>query len=88
MCAYNDDVAFAVLAALSDLKLSVPKDVAVIGHDDTIIAQMSIPPLTTVGIENPNLTDRLIKSVLSVCQGGPVLEVGTLQPKLVVRESA
>lgn len=88
VCAYNDDVAFAVLAALSDLNLAVPEDVAVIGHDDTMIAKLSNPPLTTIGIENTNLTDQLIESVLSVCRGGPILDVGALQPKLIVRASA
>jgi DNA-binding LacI/PurR family transcriptional regulator len=85
---YNDDIAFAVLAALSDLKLAVPADVAVIGYDTTMIADLSIPPLTTIGLEGTDLADRLVESVLSVCRGGPVLEVGTLQAKLVVRESA
>ena len=88
VCAYNDDVAFAVLAALADLKLAVPEEVAVIGHDNTMIADLSIPPLTTIGLEGTDLSDSLAESVLSVCRGGPVLDVGALQAKLVVRESA
>ncbi|GHO65377.1 LacI family transcriptional regulator [Ktedonobacter sp. SOSP1-52] len=88
VCAYNDDVAFATLAALSDLNIAVPEAVSVIGHDNTMIAELSIPPLTTIGLENPNLTEHLIASVVSVCQGGPVLETGTLQAKVVVRASA
>src|SRR5262249_23320774 len=88
ICAYNDDVAFATLAALSDLNIAVPEAVSVIGHDNTMIAELSIPPLTTIHLENPNLTERWIASVVSVCQGGPVLETGTLQAKVVVRASA
>jgi DNA-binding LacI/PurR family transcriptional regulator len=88
ICAYNDDVAFATLAALSDLNIAVPEAVSVIGVDNTMIAELSIPPLTTIGIETPNLTEHLIASVLSACQGGPVLEIGPLQTKVVVRASA
>jgi len=88
ICAFNDDVAFAALAALSDLNIAVPGAVSVIGHDDTMIAELSIPPLTTIGAATPDLAERLIASVLSVCQGGPVLEIGPLQQKVIVRASA
>jgi DNA-binding LacI/PurR family transcriptional regulator len=70
LCADNDDVAFAALAALSDLNLAVPEAISVIGHDNTMIAELSNPPLTTIGLDNPDLAERLIASVLSVCQGG------------------
>jgi DNA-binding LacI/PurR family transcriptional regulator len=88
VCAYNDEVAVAALAALSDLNIAVPEAVGVIGHDNTMMAELSIPPLTTIGLEHPDLADRLIASVLSVCQGGPVLEIGPLRPKVIVRASA
>lgn len=88
VCAFNDDVAFATLAALSDLKIAVPEAVSVIGHDNTMIAELCIPPLTTIGLDNLDLAERLIASVLSVCQGGPVLEIGLLRPKVIVRDSA
>jgi DNA-binding LacI/PurR family transcriptional regulator len=67
ICAFNDEVALAALAALSDLKIAVPDAVLVIGHNKTMIAELSIPPLTTIGRETPDLVERLIASVLSVC---------------------
>ncbi len=89
MCAYNDEVAFAALAALSDLNIAVPEAVSVIGHDNTMIAELSIPPLTTIAIEGPDQAQSLIASIVSVCQGGsPVLETGSLQAKVIVRASA
>lgn len=88
LCAFNDDVAFAALAALYDLHIAVPEAVSVIGHDDTRIAELSNPPLTTIGRESTDLLERLIASVLSVCQGGPVLETGAMQAKVIVRASA
>lgn len=80
-------MAFATLAALSDLHIAVPEAVSVIGHDDTMIAELSIPPLTTVSLEQPDLTEALIASVLSICQGGPAREIGPLRPKVIVRAS-
>ena len=48
VCAYNDEVALAVLAGLHRLGLSAPQDLAVIGVDDIPAAALSQPPLTTV----------------------------------------
>jgi DNA-binding LacI/PurR family transcriptional regulator len=88
ICAFNDDTAFAVLAALADLHISVPDEVSVIGHDNTLIADLSNPALTTIGIAASDLGQQLIASVLSVCQGGPVLETVIPEPKVFVRASA
>ena len=88
ICAFNDEVALACLAALSDLKIAVPEEVSVIGHDNTLLAELSIPPMTTIGIEGEEVGERLIASVVSVCQGGPVLQTGSLRAKVTVRVSA
>lgn len=47
MCA-NDLLALGVLRALSDRGLRVPQDVAVVGMDDTDLAPLISPPLTSV----------------------------------------
>ena len=88
ICAFNDDTAFAALAALADLHISVPDEVSVIGHDNTLIADLSNPALTTVGAVASDLGQRLTASVLSVCQGGPVLETIMPDAKVIVRKSA
>ena len=84
----TDDVAFATLAALYDLQIAVPEAVSVIGHDNSLIAELSNPALTTIGTETSELSQQLSASVLSVCQGGPVLETGMPDAKVIVRASA
>jgi DNA-binding LacI/PurR family transcriptional regulator len=88
LCAFNDDTAFAALAALADLHVSVPDEVSVIGHDNTIIAELSNPALTTIGVVASKRSQQLIASVLSVCQGGPVLETVMPDAMVIVRASA
>jgi DNA-binding LacI/PurR family transcriptional regulator len=90
ICAFNDEVAFAALAALSDLTIAVPEAVSVIGQDNTMIAELSIPPLTTITLRGPEQAQSLIASIVSVCQGGSplVLEIGNMQAKVIVRASA
>lgn len=47
-CACNDLMAFGILNGCSNLGLSVPKDVSVVGFDNIMISEMSNPKLTTV----------------------------------------
>ena len=51
VCAYNDEVAFAVLAGMRRHDLKAPKDLAVIGVDDIPTAPVADPPLTTVRMD-------------------------------------
>ena len=44
VCAYNDDVALAVLAGMHRLALTAPGDLAVIGVDDIPAAALAVPP--------------------------------------------
>jgi len=88
ICAFNDETAFAALAALADLHISVPDEVSVIDHDNTLIAELSNPALTTIGVVASDMGQRLIASVLSVLQGGPVLETVMPAAKVFVRASA
>lgn len=44
----NDQMALGCVEALSAAGLRVPEDVSVSGFDDTLIARVSMPPLTTV----------------------------------------
>lgn len=46
--AMSDELALGVLEAASDVGLDVPRDLSVVGFDDTPAAARAIPPLTTV----------------------------------------
>lgn len=50
--AYNDDIAFAVLAGMREAGLTAPDDLAVIGVDDLPLAPFAVPPLTSVDIHS------------------------------------
>ena len=51
VAAYNDDVALAVLGAASSAGRRVPEDVGVIGVDNTTVAMISTPSITTVDMD-------------------------------------
>lgn len=66
ICA-NDSNAFAVILALTQMRLKVPDDIGVVGFDDTPLCEKSIPKMTTVKVQKElmgqvavaNLIDRI-----------------------------
>jgi DNA-binding LacI/PurR family transcriptional regulator len=88
VAAYNDEVAFAVLAGARTAGLRVPDDVAVIGVDDVPAAQLSAPPLTTVSQSTDLQARFLATSVIAALDGEPPPPHPADVLRLVVRESA
>jgi LacI family transcriptional regulator len=86
--AANDEMAAGIVAAVAAAGLRVPQDLAVVGFDDTRVARMTRPPLTTVRVP---MAEMGTKAVELLCQRiadpeRPPTRV-SLQPQLVVRES-
>jgi DNA-binding LacI/PurR family transcriptional regulator len=71
VCAYNDDVALALLAACRQLKVAVPEDLAVIGVDNVPAAAFCAPPLTTITHDIPALAQQIADSVIRTLAGRP-----------------
>jgi DNA-binding LacI/PurR family transcriptional regulator len=87
ICCYNDEVAFAVLAALSDAGVSVPESVAVIGCDDIPLAQFSQPPLTTIAFDSRQFLDLLIENILAASNGESPAEIPPTALSVITRGS-
>lgn len=66
VCAYNDDVAIAVIAAARGLELGVPTQLGVIGVDHTKLGQLVFPRLTTVHIDLPRIVDGFLRRLASI----------------------
>ncbi|MFC8432352.1 LacI family DNA-binding transcriptional regulator [Streptomyces sp. NPDC057253] len=97
ICAYNDEVAFALLAGARAAGLTVPGDLAVIGVDNIPLARFAAPPLTTVDQHVGTIAAALTSEVLGGIEVSPVVgRSGSRPPRapraeavaLVVRDSA
>ncbi|GLV59468.1 LacI family transcriptional regulator [Dictyobacter sp. S3.2.2.5] len=88
ICCYNDEVAFAVLAALTDMDVQVPEAVAVIGCDDIPLAQFSQPPLTTIRFDHNQSMEKLVDTILAAIEGQEPIPLSANQLSVVVRASA
>jgi DNA-binding LacI/PurR family transcriptional regulator len=89
ICAYNDDVALAVLAGVRRLDLKAPADLAVIGVDDIPPARLAEPALTTVTTDQTAMAAYLSATVVAAVNGRPGPDVPAAElVQLVRRESA
>lgn len=88
--AHNDLVALGVLHQLANLGVEVPRQVSVIGIDDTLLATTSTPALTTIRISPQQIatdaTDLLVEAITSTegTTGTRVVEIGS---RLIPRSS-
>jgi DNA-binding LacI/PurR family transcriptional regulator len=86
--AYNDDVAATVAGAATRSGLSVPGDLAVAGHDDSTIAALYVPALTSVRMNIADLGRYVAREALHLADGRPRPASGTdVAVALVARES-
>ncbi len=90
--AANDDMAAGVLAAASEMGLKVPRDVSVVGFDDSPIATTVWPNLTTIRQPLSELAGRAVKALGDIIGEGGRQNVQTsstlLDYTLIKRESA
>jgi LacI family transcriptional regulator len=86
--AHNDLMAFGALDVLAEHGLSCPRDVSVVGYNDSPLTDHTDPPLTTVrlpGYELGRLAAEM--AVTLIDEPGRRPETLTLSPSLVVRRS-
>lgn len=87
--AYNDDVAAWMLAAALRGGIPVPGRVAIVGHDDTPIAALIVPSLSSVRVDIAGLGRYFAQMALTAADGAPI---PTSSPKarteLIARETS
>jgi LacI family transcriptional regulator len=85
---FNDVVAIGAMLAIARQGLSVGRDVAIVGFDDTAEARHVLPALTTVSVDPGGLGERAAQILLrQISQGERRLDSYVGEARLVVRES-
>ncbi|HWD81983.1 MAG TPA: DUF6807 family protein, partial [Kribbella sp.] len=85
--AFNDLVAFGLLARLNEVGVAVPADLSVTGMDDIGLARFAVPSLTTVRVPQKDLGE-LAWQRLHASIAGPAGEAGDVpELRLAVRAS-
>ncbi len=69
----TDIIALGALRAVKEMRLRVPEDISIIGHDDLLLAELSDPALSTVRIDTAKIgrlaTEQLIKRFQAKAEG-------------------
>jgi LacI family transcriptional regulator/LacI family repressor for deo operon, udp, cdd, tsx, nupC, and nupG len=88
--AYNDEVAVGVVNRLSDRGVRVPHDISVVGVDDTSLAEMVTPRLTTVRLPAAAVGREAVRLLLDAIAGRDVEERSllALPAELIIRASS
>lgn len=89
LVAYNDLVALPAVRVARSLGLEVPRDLSVVGFDDSAIASSYDVPLTTVSPEPEILATTMIDLLIARIENiSPALAHSTMiMPRLVIRQS-
>jgi DNA-binding LacI/PurR family transcriptional regulator len=88
---HNDLLAFGAMRAVHEAGLSVPRDVSIVGHDDTCEAGYLPVSLTSIHLPVEQIAQELVRLMLARIAQGDVSsgkpERVVVEPTLVVRES-
>jgi signal transduction histidine kinase/DNA-binding LacI/PurR family transcriptional regulator/AraC-like DNA-binding protein len=85
--AVSDLMALAVLKALQARGVQVPRDVALVGFNDSIEGQLASPPLTSVAMPMRDQGAQAVGMLARLLEGQPLPAQTMLDTHLVVRQS-
>jgi LacI family transcriptional regulator len=88
-CAAGDNCALGLITVAKERKIRIPEDIAVVGFDDLLIAQISTPKLTTLRQPLKEMAEAVYKMI--VTQRDEILrkpQKVMFKPELMVRQSA
>ncbi len=89
VCAYNDGIAIALLAALREHGRRVPDEIALIGVDNDPMGELTSPSLTTIDTRHVQVADELARLVIeSRHRASPGIRPIPQEYRVIVRGSA
>ncbi len=84
----SDVVAIGAKAAIVEMGMKIPEDIALVGFDDVPLARYLDPPLTTVRLPASELATRASQMLIQLIKGEtPFEKVVLLESQLIVRQS-
>jgi LacI family transcriptional regulator len=85
--AINDFTAVGAMRALTERGISVPEDVSIVSFDNTFIAEVTSPKLTSVSYSYENFGEKIVHAALGAIRGEEVPRIQLIQSELVIRGS-
>ncbi|PAE26596.1 LacI family DNA-binding transcriptional regulator [Bacillus sp. 7894-2] len=85
--AASDEMAIGALSAAYQMGINIPDDISVIGYDNLNLAEMSTPPLTTVGQPLAKMGEAAAEMLFSILETGDTPESRIMPHKIIERMS-
>lgn len=86
--AINDFSAAGIVRGLTELGFKIPGDISVVSYDNTYIADLMVPKLTSIDYDYEAFGMALVSTAVKVLDGEKVESLTPVIPHLVVRESS
>ena len=86
---FNDLQALAVMTALRDLNIKVPKDISIIGNDDINYAEIFSVPLTTIRSPQREIGQKAAETLIRNIESSTSVPIERIMfdTELVIRKS-
>jgi LacI family transcriptional regulator len=84
----NDFVAIGAIKSALEHGVKIPKDISIVGFDDTLLATAVIPELTTVSQQSHELGKTAVQVLHKLINKEKVKKLTILAPELIVRDSS
>ncbi|GGD08841.1 LacI family DNA-binding transcriptional regulator [Pontibacillus salipaludis] len=84
--AASDELAIGAISAAYKESIRIPDDVSIVGYDNLLLAEMSVPPLTTIAQPFGRMGERAVQMIIDLMNGEEA-ESTILPHELVIRDS-
>lgn len=86
--AINDFSAMGIMRSINEHGLKIPEDISVVSYDNTYMAEMAMPKLTSVDYNYEEYGRKLIDTATAMIEGRKAGQLRMVTPTLVIRESS
>ena len=83
----NDFIAASIMQYVKKLGMKIPDDLAVVGADNTFIAEIVSPTLTSIDFSKEEFSQKLVDTLMALLRGEKAMDQ-YIPVSLCVRESA
>ncbi|MCD4826475.1 MAG: LacI family transcriptional regulator [Acholeplasmataceae bacterium] len=83
----NDESAIGLMKALREMKIHVPKDIALAGFDNIYLGEYLTPKLTTIGIDHLKWGKSVAQALSDLIKDKKLNEVKHPEGQIIIRES-
>ncbi|SFC44292.1 LacI family DNA-binding transcriptional regulator [Butyrivibrio sp. YAB3001] len=83
----NDFAASGALRSIIEHGLRIPEDISIASFDNTYIAELTVPKLTSIDYNYSDYGKKLVDTAISIIQGNDAEYIQMVEPRLIIRES-